>query len=165
MKFNTQFDKTDRVYACAGDPIEVTFGLHFDKNGVAELQPKGKRNVYDEIQSHADSVDINVILKKYAAGDISVLNQRLGEFADVTAFPKTFAEVLNTLASAEEIFNGLPSDKKAIFNNSVSQFVAAFDNEAAMQLCFGSPEPAVPLQAGEGSPNVTEAPAQPTAEA
>lgn len=126
-----------------GDPIKVTLGLHYDKKGCIDLVPKGKYSLYDEIQSHADSCDIHVILKRFAAGDTSVLQQRAGAFADVSNLPTNFAEILNTVCAAEDIFGSLPSEVRNNFGNSVAQFLASMDSPEFTTMLQTAQEPIV----------------------
>lgn len=128
IKFATQFDPSERVYCNAGSRIKILYGPIFDKNGVMDLVETGKANLYDEIQSHADSVDIHVLLKRYAeTGDPALFSRVQGAYGDFTQMPTTFAGALNTLIAAEQYFNGLPVDVRAQFGHSFQQFIAAMD--------------------------------------
>lgn len=127
-RFATQFDPHDRVHVDPGNPIKTLYGPIFDDNGVMDLTVTGKANLYDEIQSHADSVDIHVLLKRYAeSGDPGLFSRVQGAYGDFTQMPTTFAGALNTLIAAEQYFNGLPLDVRAQFGHSFQQFIAAMD--------------------------------------
>lgn len=126
--FRTQYDKRDPVYQEPGSPIRILYGPIFDKQGHMSLEEIGKENLYDYIQSHADSVDINVILKQFASGDPSVLSRVQGAYGDFTQMPKTFAEALNTLIAAEQYFNSLPVDVRAQFDHNFNAFIASMDS-------------------------------------
>lgn len=121
-----------RYYTNPGSSIKVTYGLHYGKKGEMELVEKGKVNLYDEIQSHADSVDIHVVLKRFANGETDVLNQRPGAYGDFSNMPRSFADVLNHINDAEQTFNRLPADIKANFSNSFAEFYAALDDPQYM---------------------------------
>lgn len=125
--FKTRYDSHERVYQPEGSPIHVLYSPIFDKNGVWHLEETGKENLYDYIQSHADSVDIHVILKQFAAGDVSVLSRVQGAYGDFTQMPKTFAEALNTLVAAEQYFMSLPVETRAQFGHNFNQFIASMD--------------------------------------
>lgn len=126
--FKTQFDPSERVYAEPGNPIKTLYGPIFDKDGIMDLVETGKANLYDEIQSHADSVDIHVLLKRYAeTGDPALFSRVQGAYGDFTQMPTTFAGALNTLIAAEQYFNGLPVDVRAQFGHSFQQFIASMD--------------------------------------
>lgn len=127
-KFATQFDYHERVHVHPGNPVKILYGPIFDENGVMDLTVIGKANLYDEIQSHADSVDIHVLLKRYAeTGDPGLFSRVQGAYGDFTQMPTTFAGALNTLIAAEQYFNGLPLEVRAQFGHSFQQFIAAMD--------------------------------------
>lgn len=128
MKFRTQFDVKGRVFIEPGKAEKTTLKLDFDKKGSMNLKESGKVNLYEEIQSHAESVDIHILLKRYANGDASALQQRIGDFVDLTAVPNTFAQILNVVNDAETTFAGLPADIRENFDNDPKKFLASFDN-------------------------------------
>lgn len=127
MKFRSQYDPHDPVYQPAGSPIKTLYGPVFDKQGHMSLEEIGQENVYDYIQSHADSVDIHVILKQFESGDASVLSRVQGAYGDFTQMPKTFAEALNTMIAAEQYFMSLPVETRAQFGHNFNQFIASMD--------------------------------------
>lgn len=171
MNFRTQYDAHARVYQEPGTRIKTLYGPKYDENGVLYLIETGKANLYDEIQSHADSVDIHVLLQRYQQGDVGVLARLQGSYGDFTQMPKTFADALNTMIAAEQYFMGLPKDIRAKFNNSFQQFIAQMDSPTwASDVGFEPPETApVPLpsdaapSAQTGSTASTAAPTVPSA--
>lgn len=145
--FRTQYEPSERVYAEPGNPVKILYGPIFDKEGVMDLVETGKVNLYDEIQSHADSVDIHVLLKRYAETQDPGLFARVqGAYGDFTEMPKTFAGALNTLIAAEQYFNGLPVDVRAQFGHSFQQFIAAMDKSDFTQRMGITPDVAQAAQ-------------------
>lgn len=128
MKFSSQYDKHERVYSNPGDPIKIIYAGSYDENGKFELVEKGKENLYDYIQSNAESCDIYNILARFENGDETALNKVSGTYGDVTKMPKTYAEMLQTIYNAENTFNALPVELKQLFNNSSSEFIAQMDS-------------------------------------
>lgn len=124
MKFRTQFDPPEHFYSNAGDQLRVTYEPYYDELGNLELKESGKYDQYLDIQSHADSVDINVILAKYRNGDPEALNRVQGFYADVTSAPKSMADVLNIVIKGETEFNSLPLETRAKFDYNYAQFIA-----------------------------------------
>lgn len=121
-KFRTQYDRV-RKYSNIGSPIHIIYGPKYDENGSLDLVEVGKENIYDLIQSHADSVDIHVILKRFEAGEYDVLNKLQGIYADVTDLPKNYAELLNKVIAGENAFLELPVELRAKFNHSFAEFL------------------------------------------
>lgn len=124
MKFATQYTKHDRVHAELGSPIKTLYGGRYDVNGRIVLEEKGKENLYDYIQSFRDSVDLNVILARFANGETDALSKAQGFYADVTEFPKTMADALNRINECEEMFKSLPLEVRQKFDCSFEQFLS-----------------------------------------
>lgn len=131
--FKTQFDKHDRIFQNPGSPVKVTYAPQYDKNGVLELVVSGQENLYDYIQSFAESCDIHVLLARYNDGDESILSRVQGFYGDVTDMPKTYAEVLNSVIAGENAFMKLPVEVRAEFNHSFAEWMAAMDQPDFVQ--------------------------------
>ena len=143
MNFRTQFQERKRVYAVRGSREKIVYSPVYDENGVLDLEPTGRENLYDYIQSHKDSVDIHKILQRFQQGDVSALTRVQGMYGDFTEMPKTYAEALNTVMSAEQQFNSLPVETRAKFGHSFSQWLAQLGSPqwlAAMDI-KAEPEP------------------------
>ncbi len=140
MKFKTQFDPHDRIHANKGDPVKILYGPVFDTAGRMNLEEKGRENLYDYIQSFAESVDIHVILKRFANGETDALSKVQGAYGDFTQFPTTYAEMLNVVQRGEEFFNELPVETRAKFGHDFSQFIAAMDSPDFLTRIGAAPE-------------------------
>lgn len=144
MAFSTQYDKRGRFFTFPGSPIHKTYGGHYDEKGRVVLEETGQENIYDYIQSFADSCDIHVLMKRFQGGYPTALSARQGFFGDVLDFPKTYAEALNHMHEMEERFMELPVEIRAKFNHSFQEFLA----------CSGEPDfmeklgvtPAIPVE-------------------
>lgn len=108
-----------------GDPIHVVYGSKVQPNGMIKLEPIGKENTDDFIQSFAESTDISFILAKLAAGDTSVLNQRQVMYGDFTKAPTNLAEAMQLQIDSRNAFDRLPVEVKQKFNNDPNQFFAS----------------------------------------
>lgn len=113
----------ERHYMPSGEAVEDDYKEHFDADGVRSLVIDGQRNTFDEIQSHRDSVDINLLIKRYMNGDFTALDRANPMFIDISDMPKTFAEWLESQARAKDYFYSLDPDVRAQFNNSYEQFL------------------------------------------
>lgn len=122
-----------RFFSNSGDRFKKTYSLRVDEDGVLGLVETGKDDLYAEIQSHADSVDIDLLINRYINGDASALSNRFGSYGDFTDIPNNYAAVLNTLMKAEEYFNSLNPGVRSNFNNSFSQFIASLGSDAFLQ--------------------------------
>lgn len=127
-KFLTQFHERKRFFTNPGNPIKVKYGASYDEAGRVQLVEEGTENLYDFIQSFADSCDIHVLLKRYSNGEVDVLSKVQGMYGDFTEFPTTYAELLNTVNRGEAMFNEFPVDVRAKFNHNFAEFMASLSD-------------------------------------
>lgn len=154
--FRTAHVPHDRVHSCAGSRIRPIYAPVFDKHGVMDLEQTGQEDIYEYIQSHKDSVDIHMILKRFEQGDVSVLSRVQGTYGDFTQMPTTYAEALNAMISAENYFNSLPVETRAKFGHSFQQFLAQMDKPEWLDKIGikvdATEAPATPPPSGETTP-------------
>lgn len=119
MVFRNQYDnRGDCDCTCHGRVEKPTYTANEDGLPVES----GTVNLYDDIQSHRQSVELSTLLQRYAQGDVSALNKIDGVYADVVDMPSTYAELFNRVRDAENSFNALPDDVRALFDNSPVSF-------------------------------------------
>lgn len=119
MVFRNQYDnRGDCDCTCHGRAEKPTYTA--DDNGYPVQT--GTVNLYDEIQSHRQSVELSTLLQRYAQGDVTALNKIEGVYADVVDMPSTYAELFNRVRDAENSFNALPEDVRVLFDNSPVSF-------------------------------------------
>lgn len=123
MKFDTKFDERPRkMCSHVGEPVKKQFVGRFDYNGNIELVEEGLRNVYDEIQSYADECSMDNILRRFAAGDVSVLSKSQGVYVDASQLPDHFVDMCNLVADVERKFNLLPVEERASYENNFVKY-------------------------------------------
>ncbi len=125
MAFKTQYDARDRVQSNPGSPIKQLYAGSYNERGQVVLREDGTENLYDFIQSFAESTDIHAIMRRFENGEVDVLEKVQGFYGDVTDMPKTYAEALQRIADSEKVFMSLPVDVRAKFGHSFSEFLAA----------------------------------------
>lgn len=159
MKFRTQYDPHDPVYQEPGSPEKLIYSPRYDDSGVLDLVVTGKEDLYGYIQSHKESTDIHVLLKRFANGEEDVLQRMQGFYGDVTSMPKTYAEVLNAVIVGEETFARLPVDVKQRFDNSFAVWLSSMDSpDFAERMGVKAESPLTPQQVQDFS-STTPAPA------
>ena len=130
-----------RRHADAGSRIKIEYQPVYDMAGVWHLEKSGESNLYLDIQSHADSCDINIIMARYANGETDVLQRIQGMYGDVTNVPTNYAEIMNQQLKAKALFMGLSSEVREKYHNSVEEFMASFSTKEgweAIGFKFGS---------------------------
>ncbi len=119
MVFRDQYDNCSFPdYTCHGRVEKPTYTADQDGYPVES----GTVNLYDEIQSHRESVELSTLLQRYAQGDVTALNQIEGVYADIVDMPSTYSELFDRVRDAENSFNALPEDVRVLFDNSPVSF-------------------------------------------
>lgn len=95
-----------------------------EKTGKLELVKTGETNVYEIIQTHADEVKIENILKQVAMGDMSALKQREATYVDATTMPKNLMEAQNLVIRMKDEFYKMPIEVRKEFGNDPEQYVS-----------------------------------------
>ena len=151
MEFRTMYDDFDTIFAnpgCADVPI---YSPSVDNDGHIILEEIGVKNLPDYIDSFRDSCDINNLVARFNAGDVSALSRAQGAFFDATQLPHTYAEMLNTVINAEQTFNALPLEVREKFDNSYVKWLSMMDDAEQFALLMGvskdaPAEPAEPVE-------------------
>lgn len=142
----------ERFISNPGEREKILYSPEFDKKGVMTLVESGKEDLYAFIQSHKDSVDIHKILQRFESGDASVLQRVQGTFGDFSEFPKTYAELLNTVIEGEQTFNSLPLEVREKFGHSFHRWLATSGSAewlSAMGMSVPTPAPENPVTGQE----------------
>lgn len=123
-KFRNQFERVEKK-SISGDRYEIEKKGRRNRNGDIEVYETGQKiDRYALIQSHADSCDLNLMVKKFTEGDPNALNRRKAEYLDLTAFPSDYSSLLNTIENGKDLFAGLPTEVKEKFGNDFQKFVS-----------------------------------------
>lgn len=155
MDFPKGFKFVNWRYAKPGDPsvtgsrYKTEYSAKFDENGVLVLEEVGKTDLYEYIQSFAESCDINTIMARYNAGDTDVLQRVQGFYFDVADMPDNMPEILNKLNHAENEFNKMPADFKEKYGNDFARFICTFDPSQLSELVAGDDLFGVPADSVE----------------
>lgn len=133
--FKTQYSSDrPRPKSQLGTRVKVLYAPEFDDDGRMHLVESGREDLYGYIQSHRDSVDINVLLKRYQNGDVTALNRAQAFFMDTTEMPHTYAELLNRVQQGRSFFDSLPVETRARFGHDFNRFLASMDSPDFLKL-------------------------------
>lgn len=124
--FVTRYNARERElpFANPGERFVKTYQPNMGADGVLDLIEAEPFDLYESIQSHADSVDINLIISRFINGDVSVLNRREPMYFDATEMPKTYAEMYQKVIDAHNYFEQLPLEVREKFGHSPETFFA-----------------------------------------
>lgn len=124
MKFNKLFDHKKPLKTVAGERYKIEYKLELDEHGVEHLVECGKTDMQEYIQSHADSVDLNMMIQRYTMGDTDALERMQGFYADVSGMPVSMAEMLNVHNKGKMLFETLPQEIREVYGNNYVSFLA-----------------------------------------
>lgn len=144
LRFKTDRD-CSRAVSNRGDRYRVERMAQVDDSGRLELKITGKMDLYDEIQSHKDSCDLNIIVDRILHGDEYArqrLKAREGMYGDFAEMPATKQEMLNQIMAAEDFFNRLPVEEKQKYNNNMYEWLMNFDQNLAVDVKNNTSVPA-----------------------
>lgn len=105
-----------------GSGIRDTFAKDISTNPPT-LKKVGETDQYAITQSFKDECDINRIISRYQAGDISLLSRVQGLYSDFTGFPSDPTEMMQLGLLANSAWDNLDPEFKLKFNNNKSVFV------------------------------------------
>lgn len=126
--FKTRYDAHDRTETPVGSRIAPTYTLS-ERN---ELKQTGEKDLYAEIQSHAESCDIKMLLQRLDLGDNSMI--RVSQFMDITDMPSTLAEAYNMIRNATQDFNALPLEIRKEYDFSAEEYIKDLGSEKWREL-------------------------------
>lgn len=108
-----------------GSRVKTVYrGVYMD-DGTLELYEAGEEDLYAKIQSHADSVDVNLLVQRYCNGERDVLHRVQGQYLDVTQMPKDMVSYLQMISDAQAIYDALPVADKSAVGNSFERWLVA----------------------------------------
>lgn len=117
----------------AGERYKTEYSSKITDEGNLVLEEVGKTDLYKHIQLYKDECDINNIIKRYEAGDMTALQKAQGFFTDATNIPVDMADMLNKLNRAEMEFDKLPAHIKKMYGNDFTRFICTFDPRDLVQ--------------------------------
>lgn len=131
--WKTQFNVGPRVPVRAGSKFIDEKVLKTDNFGCQVLITVGKKNIYDFIQSHKDSCDLNFILNHLDKASVNGLESTFkyvdlkeSGIIDLTCAPKNIGDMLNVCNTGRLMFDGLPLEVRREFNFSAENFIKQF---------------------------------------
>lgn len=138
MIFYTKIDRFERKSGVSKDLKEFTsdHGSEVGKtykykivDGIKTLVEDGEVNYQNTIDAYADCQDINIMIQKFINGDTSVINPSSGTYGDFTSFPKTYAEMFETIQNCKNVFDEMPKEIREKFDNSAEKFWSSFGSK------------------------------------
>lgn len=144
--------------SCPGDRIKVKYSPVVNDNGTIDLIPAGKQDLQELYNSQAAGCDMHLIVSRYLAGDTSVLERVQGFYGDVSQLPRNNAELLQRVIDGERMFDQLPKDVKAAFDNDFRKWFATAGTDEWSKVMQSASSAAPAPAASEAPPAADAAP-------
>lgn len=122
-------NRHDRFVCDPGSPCKPVYSPVLQEDGTIVLAETGKVNTQEMIDIEAEQCSLEVILARYANGDLDALNRYEPLYADVSDFPKTYAEYLQHAINAENGFHKLPVEVQKKYDNNWRNWLMASGTE------------------------------------
>lgn len=82
------------------------------EDGCFSVEESGVFDLQEQINANASSCDINVLVARYNAGDITALSRRQGIFGDFTSAPDSYRQALEIVNGFESAFSEMSDADK-----------------------------------------------------
>lgn len=81
-------------------------------DGCFTIEESGVFDLQEQINANASSCDINVLVSRYNAGDLTALSRRQGMFGDFTSAPDSYRQALEIVNGFESAFSNMSDADK-----------------------------------------------------
>lgn len=133
--FRTILDPPVEIATTSGEEIEDVIAMRINEDGVEEFYVSGKTNVFEKIQAESHGTRIEeIIAKVLATGDATLLNQKKGEFMDLTEMPENIFEAQQRITEAEKTFKELPIEVRNAYNNNFNEYLKDVGSDKWLKL-------------------------------
>lgn len=96
-------------------------------DGCFTIEESGVFDLQEQINANASSCDINVLVSRYNAGDLTALSRRQGFFGDFTSAPDSYRQALEIVNGFESAFSDM-SDADKCGAKSAFEFLDKIKN-------------------------------------
>lgn len=101
----------ERVASESGSGLRQLYIPCFE-DGCFSVEESGVFDLQEQINANAASCDINVLVARYNAGDVTALSRRQGFFGDFTSAPDSYRQALEIVNGFESAFSDMSDDDK-----------------------------------------------------
>lgn len=125
MRNNDFAASRGRFISDPGSSIKILYDPVLNEDQTITLVATGKVDIQEEIDSFAESVALETLINRFVNGENDALNRYKTMYLDLTQFPKTYADAMQSMVNAERGFDALPTDlKKNTIITGVSGFLS-----------------------------------------
>ncbi len=146
MKYATSEFPNKYIYKNMYEKTRTRYEWQRDEDGNLTYVEAGKIPWYEYIQSFKDSTDLKEIVKRVnATGDVTLLNQRSGQYIDATTLPDSLRGLSELSDKLEQqfknyddrfksLFNGFEDYQAAVLSGDIQRRVKEYNDKIEKQL-------------------------------
>lgn len=123
IPFRTAYNHEIETITPAGTRLKPIYEYEIKKDGRKQLVKTGEENLYDEIQSHLESVLIENVIKRLDVGDTSAFRKD-GVYLDVSGIPNNMADAMKMRQKIENDWLHQPIEVREKFDNDINKYIA-----------------------------------------
>lgn len=132
VKICTRFDPPVARSTCAGSPVRKKYVKKVNEDFTEVLIETGETNLHDYINSFADGVSLEMMLRRFQLGDRTALQNAEGVYMDASGMPRDLASAYRMIGKAEAIYANLPENIRKDFPSS-KEFLQAFSDSGTFK--------------------------------
>lgn len=130
MEFKTAYNRGKTEYAPLGSETAPVYEYRInEKTGKRIMVQVGETNVYEKIQASLESSKLENIIRQATNGDPTILNQREGQYIDISEIPTNMIDMQNMILRANGEFEKLPAETRKQFENSTEKYISMYGSE------------------------------------
>ena len=127
--------KKEEFYSSVGSKYFTPIEYKYSEDDKCFIPAFGKPiNRYEMIQASKPATDINIIVKRAIAGDLSGLNVRVPNYVDISNVPDNLNDLHAFNNMSIDSFKKLDPKIQKLFNNNVDNFIEAINNGSYQQI-------------------------------
>lgn len=127
VKVYNPFNSPPFVPTAHGERYRIKYTKKVNDDLTESLIETGKTDIFEFIQSFADSVSLEKIIRRAELGDPTGLTQRQGVYMDASGMPRDLAQTYQLVAKAQAYFNNLPESIRKDYADT-SAFLQVFQD-------------------------------------
>lgn len=128
-------EKENFVVSSSGTKYYTPIEYVYDEGCKTYVPKEGKKlNRFEMIQASAPSCDINVIMKRAMAGDVTILTAMEkganfeGNYSDISEIPDNINDINQLNVQAMNSFYQMDPNIRKLFDNDYTKFAEAYSN-------------------------------------
>lgn len=110
----------NKIFSNPGSRFQTRYNATVDKKtGLVSLEPCGKIDIQEFINSFRETTDMSYIVRELRRGNLSVLDQRTAFYGDFTSAPKDLMDFQQRVLDGQHAFYQLPVEVRSKYNNNM----------------------------------------------